>query len=64
MLGAAEWKRIVGKFELRGHFQHFYKDENVNPVGKVNHVRLTIMPDGGISRMILMGRIVCEENEE
>ena len=39
---------------------HFSLDDAVQDAGVVNYVRLTILPDGGISRMILNGHIVKE----
>lgn len=58
LLGQASWKEIIPKYALQGHHQHFIRDDDVLKVGKVNYVRLTIYPDGGISRMILMGHII------
>ena len=44
---------------LQGHYQHHFSlDDAVQDAAVVNYVRLTILPDGGISRMILKGHIV------
>jgi hypothetical protein len=49
--------------------QHFYDREHIRPLGPVNHVRLNIFPDGGVSRLRIWGRLVIskvnkEMNEE
>jgi allantoicase len=36
--------------------QHYFENE-LNSVGVVSHVRMSIYPDGGISRLRLHGRI-------
>jgi allantoicase len=36
--------------------QHFFEDE-VLSIGAVSHVRMSIYPDGGVSRLRLHGRI-------
>ncbi|TWW68394.1 allantoicase [Takifugu flavidus] len=52
---SGKWRLLLPPQKLRPHHMHRY-DELV-PSGPVTHVRLTIRPDGGISRFRLFGRI-------
>lgn len=45
-----EWTAIIEKMRLQPHKQHSYKREIKN-VGPFNCVRITIAPDGGVSRV-------------
>ncbi|CAN5176196.1 allantoicase [soil metagenome] len=47
-----EWKQILGKSKLQADHEHEFKSESNEAF---THVRLTIFPDGGISRMRLWG---------
>ena len=49
------------KHKLQDHHQHFIDDKKVIDVGKVNYVKLSIFPDGGISRMLLIGHIIKDK---
>ena len=44
------WKKLLEKTKLEAHKQHFFERE-LQPLPAATHVRLTIFPDGGISRM-------------
>lgn len=55
--GGIEWKTILPQTRLQADHEHYFKNEIVNS-GPFTHARLTIFPDGGISRMRLWGRIV------
>ncbi len=37
--------------------QQHYFDEELEDIGDVSHVRVSIYPDGGISRVRLFGRV-------
>ena len=37
--------------------QHEFADE-LNAIGPVSHVRMSIYPDGGVSRLRLYGRVL------
>jgi allantoicase len=50
-----EWEDILPQTKLQADFEHFFETEIVNSDKKFTHVRLTIFPDGGISRMRLGG---------
>ena len=46
---------MIYYFQLSAHKQHFFKDTAVKDVGVISHVRLTMRPDGGISRLRVSG---------
>jgi len=51
-----EWTIILPQTKLKADHEHHYKSEIANK-GPFTHVRLSIFPDGGISRMRLFGRV-------
>lgn len=53
-LASAEWTTILDKTKLCAHKQHHFKKEILSR-GPFNFVRLTMAPDGGISRFRVMG---------
>lgn len=50
------WQTLLPETKLDMDKQHFFEDE-VQAIGTVSHVRLSIYPDGGVSRLRLHGRI-------
>jgi allantoicase len=50
------WKVLLPEVKLEMDKQHFFESE-LNDVGAVSHVRMSIYPDGGVSRLRLHGRI-------
>lgn len=51
-----DWKELLPRTKLQAHTQHYFEKELKNP-GVVTHVRMCIYPDGGISRLRLLGTI-------
>lgn len=51
------WEIIIEKTKLQADFEHIFESEIISK-NEFTHVRLTILPDGGISRMRLWGNIV------
>ncbi|MFZ1263565.1 MAG: hypothetical protein WAT34_08635, partial [Chitinophagaceae bacterium] len=51
-----EWTVILPQSKLSADHEHFFEDE-IEHKGPFTHVRLSIFPDGGVSRMRLWGRI-------
>lgn len=49
------WPVLLPESKLEADRQHFFTRE-LNPLGVVSHLRVTIYPDGGISRLRLYGR--------
>jgi len=50
-----KWEEILPQTKLQADHEHYYENELENRDKKFTHVRLTIFPDGGISRMRLWG---------
>jgi len=52
------WKEVLPGKKLRPHMQHYYSNDNqqVLDAGHVTHVIVRLFPDGGISRVRLMGK--------
>ncbi|GJM35437.1 MAG: putative allantoicase [Saprospiraceae bacterium] len=55
--GAVNWQPLLPKQQLSADKEHSFKEE-VAHLPRISHVRLNIFPDGGISRLRLMGRKV------
>jgi allantoicase len=51
-----KWKVLLPETKLEMDKQHFFEHE-LNDVGTVSHVRMSIYPDGGVSRLRLHGQI-------
>lgn len=54
-----KWEAILPQSKLSADHEHFFEKEIVNK-GPFTHARLTIFPDGGVSRMRLWGRLSRE----
>ena len=50
------WTTVLPQTKLRADNEHHFEDQLVNN-GPFTHARLTIFPDGGVSRLRLWGRI-------
>lgn len=55
-LSNAQWTTIIERTKLQADHEHHY-EQQVNCAEPVTHVRLSIFPDGGVSRMRLWGTI-------
>ena len=55
-LSGAKWSTIIERTKLQADHEHHYEHE-VRCTDPVTHVRLSIFPDGGVSRMRLWGTI-------
>jgi allantoicase len=51
-----EWKTLLPEARLKMDQQHYF-DDALERIGPVSHVRMSIYPDGGISRVRLFGKI-------
>jgi allantoicase len=49
-----EWRQVLPRTKLQGHHRHHF-DIAQRDAGPFTHVRLSIYPDGGISRLRLFG---------
>uniref|UniRef100_A0A672NWR8 Allantoate amidinohydrolase n=1 Tax=Sinocyclocheilus grahami TaxID=75366 RepID=A0A672NWR8_SINGR len=53
-----KWRILLPPQKLKAHHRHLFSGESVVQCGPVTHVRLVIVPDGGVSRLRLWGRPV------
>jgi allantoicase len=49
------WNTLLPEAKLKMDQQHYF--EGLEPLGEVSHVRVSIYPDGGISRVRLFGQV-------
>ncbi|MDJ0750462.1 MAG: allantoicase [Woeseiaceae bacterium] len=56
VVDSPNWETLLPVSRLKMDQQHYF-DDVLNDVGKVSHVRLSIYPDGGISRIRLFGQV-------
>ena len=49
------WRALLPVTKLGAHKQHYFSGSTLRNCGIISHVRLTIFPDGGISRLRLWG---------
>ena len=52
--GSIQWKEILPKTKLQADTRHFFEKELQN-AGECTHLRLNIYPDGGVSRLRVLG---------
>ena len=50
------WQTLLPESRLEMDKQHYFESE-LNALGPVSHVRMSIYPDGGVSRVRLFGHI-------
>jgi allantoicase len=50
-----QWRTLMHETKLKMDQQHYF--ENLEPIGAVTHVRMSIYPDGGVSRLRLFGQV-------
>jgi allantoicase len=56
------WKQLLPCQPLEAHSRHFFGNE-IQRVGPVTHVRFNIFPDGGVSRLRVIGKL-CRDGLE
>ena len=56
------WKELLPRQPLQAHTRHFFGNE-IQRVGPVTHVRFNIFPDGGVSRLRVIGKL-CRDGLE
>ncbi|MBX2989681.1 MAG: allantoicase [Bacteroidetes bacterium] len=54
-----QWKEILPQTGLHADTQHLFEKE-LKPVDRCTHVRLNVYPDGGVSRMRVLGYLASE----
>jgi len=53
---SSRWQTLLTESKLKMDQQHYF-DDVLNEIGKVSHVRISIYPDGGVSRIRLFGQV-------
>jgi allantoicase len=51
------WPLLLAEQQTRMDEQHLYEGKHVLPLGPVTHVKLNMIPDGGVSRLRIWGRL-------
>ena len=51
------WKTVLPKVKLKAHREHFFEQEIISSE-PFTHIRLNIFPDGGISRLRILGNVL------
>lgn len=54
-VNAAHWQPLLASTKLLAHSEHYFQTELLNLSDSVSHVRLNIFPDGGVSRLRILG---------
>jgi allantoicase len=57
-LASATWHELLPRTKLKAHHRHFFSRE-LQVRGPVSHVRLNIVPDGGVSRLRIYGTLAA-----
>jgi len=52
---SGNWRTLLAETKLKMDQQHYF--ETLEDLGDVSHVRMSIYPDGGVSRLRLFGRV-------
>jgi allantoicase len=50
------WKSILQRTQLQAHTRHYFENEILD-AGPVSHLRFSIFPDGGVSRLRVYGSV-------
>jgi allantoicase len=51
------WPELMGEQKLQADHIHAFSGGVIAKLGPVNHVKLNIFPDGGVSRLRIFGRL-------
>jgi len=52
---SSHWQTLLSETKLKMDQQHYF--ETLEALGDVSHIRMSIYPDGGVSRLRLFGRV-------
>ena len=52
---SGDWHTLLPETKLKMDQQHYF--ETLEALGEVSHIRMSIYPDGGVSRLRLFGKI-------
>ena len=51
-----KWRVLLPACKLSAHKQHYFPMERLAYTDRVTHIRVRMFPDGGISRIGILGR--------
>jgi allantoicase len=54
------WPTLLDAQKMAADTQHFYSGGQIQPLGPVTHVKLNMIPDGGISRLRIWGVLAAQ----
>lgn len=54
-LANGPWKLLMPVQKLKPHTRHWFRNDVINEIGTITHVRFWIAPDGGVSRLRVWG---------
>jgi allantoicase len=54
---SAPWSTVLPRTKLQAHTRHFF-DHELLDTGVASHLRFSIFPDGGVSRLRVYGTLV------
>lgn len=57
-LQSAQWKIMLSNTKLSAHKEHMFGEDMLQYKGPCTHVRITMAPDGGISRVRMLGKVL------
>ena len=52
-----KWKALLNKVKLNAHTKHSFNNKTMKK-NKINFIRINIYPDGGISRVRFLGKVI------
>ena len=52
---SVQWTTVLTRTKLQAHTRHFFGEEALLDAGLVSHLRFSIFPDGGVSRLRVYG---------
>lgn len=57
LIGKAEWKPLLSRQKLQADREHLFEGDMIYEHSAVTHIKLKIYPDGGVSRLRILGTI-------
>ena len=52
-----KWKSLLNQVKLHAHKKHSFYN-NIMQKNKINYIKINIYPDGGISRVRALGKVI------
>ncbi|RMM81297.1 putative allantoicase, partial [Pseudomonas coronafaciens pv. striafaciens] len=50
------WRELLPSQKLTMHAEHEFA-EQIKAIGPITHIRLNVFPDGGVSRLRVLGKV-------